>query len=190
MTIAAQGRGTTTRLVLDNGATAPISGAGEVGLRSNAGVAEISQNAGPWAPLVDVAPPVRLIGTSINAAPVELTLDGLPPTVGNRLVIPVGSGMRFFGELSCLCTAGTDTGKLATSSIKGAIKNIIGTTGIVGTTVYEALATDPELTLWVVSALADNANSCLAITGKGVAGIVANTFVWNVIVYQSKVALP
>ena len=130
---------------------------------------------------------VSLFRTSTDATTVELTTDGAAPGAGNRLTVLAGKSYRFRIELDCICTAGTNVGAVASWEIKGAIKNIGGTTSLVGALVVDATSVDAALALAVAALSADDANDSLKLECTGIVGVAANTFHWHAAVYLSEV---
>jgi hypothetical protein len=130
---------------------------------------------------------LSLMRSSSQDTAVELTITGASPGAGERLLVPNNQGFRFRIELSCICTAGTGIGLFASWEIKGAIKNIGGTTSIVGALTYDASATDSYLYTASVIVGADDTNDCLTVTCAGVSSASPNTFHWHAAVYLSRV---
>ena len=129
---------------------------------------------------------LSLMRASTDAGAVELTLEGSAPGAGTRLTIASGKLYKFRIELSCICTAGTNIGQVATWEIKGVIKNIGGTTTLVSTN--SSFDGDAGLAAATAVVTADDANDCLVCTCTGIVGAAANTFHWHGGVYLSEVA--
>jgi hypothetical protein len=134
---------------------------------------------------------------------VELTLDGTAPAAGNRLSVPSGKLMVFDIKLGCYTKAGADVGTAAAWFIHGSIKNVGGTTALVGIPhVFregavsvpinvDAAPTHADAFLATAHAAvtADDANDCLAVTVHGVASAGApDQFDWHADVQLSEVA--
>jgi hypothetical protein len=126
--------------------------------------------------------------SSTDAGAVELTLAGTAPAAGTRLTIASGKLYRFRIELSCICTAGTNIGACATWCFNGALKNIGGTTALVGVPSLTDSFIDAALAAAVATVAADDPNDCLAVSVAGIIGGAANTFHWHAAVYLSEVA--
>jgi hypothetical protein len=129
---------------------------------------------------------VSLMRASTDAGAVELTLNGGAPAAGTRLTIASGKLYRFRIELSCICTAGTNIGAIASWEFKGALKNIGGTTTLVGCSA--CFTGDAAIAAAVATVSADDPNDCLALTCAGIIGAAPNTFHWHAAVYLSEVA--
>jgi len=93
--------------------------------------------------------------TTTNATATELFLDG----VGARMTIPTGQTWAYQLLVSARCTNGNSGGW----KFEGLIKNVSGTTSMVGTPLKTALAKD--VTAWDVALSATN--SSLVIKGTG-----------------------
>jgi hypothetical protein len=136
---------------------------------------------------------VHLGRSSTDAGAVELTLTGAAPGAGTRLTVTSGHGYAFRLNICCYCSAGTDAGECVYWECRGLIKNVGGTTTLVGSplnltgAVWSAAVWTPQffaagdtLTTATVAIAADDANDCLAVTCTGVApGAGNNTYHWS-----------
>lgn len=128
-----------------------------------------------------------LIRSSTDAAAVELTIDGNAPGAGNVFSLASGKAYMIKIQVVCLCTAGTNIGQVATWFIRAGLKNIGGTSSVVGGITYDSTATDVGLAAATCVLTADDPNDRLALTCTGIVGGAANTFHWNATVYATEV---
>ena len=112
---------------------------------------------------------------TIGATPVALSLRG--NIAVNRMVLPAGKVWRFRADVVAKQTAGSagTVGDVYSVTVVGTIKNIGGTTALVGTPVYENEMNDAGLAGVDVTVTADNTNDALAIT---VTGETSKTIRW------------
>lgn len=140
---------------------------------------------------------IELMRASTDAGAVELTITGGAPAAGTRLAVPAGYVFGFAVDLLCICNAstGADLGAVARWVATGTIKNIAGTTALVGTTRnlvgglwLDIAGAGNDVPGWADAALAaatlaitaDNANDCLALTVTGIdPGATVNNYRWT-----------
>lgn len=144
---------------------------------------------------------VAVIRESTDAGAVELTLSSAAPGAGTRLLVRTGTLYRFRIAIGLICSAGTDVGDCAGWEIHGCVKNIGGTTALVGSPLnltgagWSAVVWTPQ---WSdafggagnpsVAIAADDPNDCLTVTCTGVAPAAGNnTYHWNATVYLCEV---
>ncbi len=108
-----------------------------------------------------------------DATPTALSLQGA--TV-NRMVLPTDKSWAFTIRLVAVQSAGVAgaVGDAYRATIEGLIKNVAGTTSLVGTPVFVGEMADADAS-WSVEVSADNTNNALAIT---VTGQVDKTIRW------------
>lgn len=93
-----------------------------------------------------------------NATPVEMFLGDVS---NQRLTVPVGSSMVFYGEIVARDPVAVHTARW---TISGTIQNEVGVTTLLESTVTEVLDQSGD---WAVTVAADNGNDALAITVTG-----------------------
>lgn len=118
-----------------------------------------------------------LLRTTTDATPTELLLA---TWATHRLTIPTGKVFSFIATITGVKSDGTDVAHYVR---KGCIKNIGGTTSLVGP--VETIGTDHEDNSSTdISITADDTNDALAIT---VTGIAAETWRWNAVVQGGEI---
>ncbi len=107
-----------------------------------------------------------------DATTTELFLDSTGGT--RRMTLSANSAWRFEIHLTAYETVGTNVGWVAAYEVKGAIKNVAGTTSIVGS-VSSNITADDSSGAWSITVDADNGNSALRVQ---VTGEAATTIRW------------
>lgn len=142
---------------------------------------------------------LRVMKSSVDNAVTELTLDGTAPGAGVRIAIVSGKSYDFIIQGVTRCTAGTNINTSATWYITGTIKNVGGTTSLVGspmnllstalfsTAAWTPKAADAALATATLTPTADDVNDALILTFVGVTGVSANTFHTVASVYLTEV---
>ena len=113
-----------------------------------------------------------------NGTPTDLFLNGS----SERIAIPADKCWAFSVLVSALQTAGTGAGACAGYEFSGVIKNISGTTSLVGAVGKTVLGEDTAA--WDANVTADNTNDALDIS---VTGETSKTIRWVAAVYLSEV---
>jgi len=149
---------------------------------------EYSENGGIW---VTLDSGIVVWRYSADAAAVELSTDGNPPGVGNRILIPVDTAWDFIIQGLSRCIAGTDVNTSTSWYQTGTISNSGGTTALdfavinlLNTALFSngvytpkgATGGDVGLLAMTLVPTADNANDSLALTFTGHIGAAPNTF--------------
>lgn len=125
-----------------------------------------------WVSLTSLDSRTTLSGQTTTATPTEIYVDGVAT---NRIDVATGTTYGFEIVLTAIQTAGTGTGSVWMHKYKGAIKNIGGTTSIVGTVTEETIAEDSGATNWSAAVTADDTNDALTID---VTGEASKTIEW------------
>jgi hypothetical protein len=124
---------------------------------------------------------VTWLRQTTTGAATELTLTGAAPGAGTRFT--VASGVKYTVQLGII--ASSTTGDTAWWQLTFGIKNVGGTTALVGSVVTVASASDAGAAAWVVAVTADNTNDSILIT---VTGAAATTINWVASGHLTKVA--
>lgn len=103
---------------------------------------------------------------TLNATPTPLTTTHGAAAATNQPALAAGSAMSFIGHV---VARNTSTGDMAAWYISGCLKNVSGTTSLVGTPTVTALGADAGASGWALAVTADNTNDCLQITATGAA---------------------
>ena len=109
-------------------------------------------------------------GWTLNATAKELFLGG----ISSRFLIPFNSTYAF--EMTCLAVNNT-TGAAKMVTRNGLIKNVAGTTSLVGTPTNVTVAQDSTMSGVAFAVTADNTNDALVVT---VTGLASTDIMYNI----------
>ena len=111
-----------------------------------------------------------------NATPAEAFLDS------NSLRFTIASGSVYDCKMTCLAVSGT--GDVKNFSASGIVKNIAGTTSLVGAWSVTSSDSDVSMAATTIAMTADNTNDALVPT---VTGIAATDICWYVKIEYNKI---
>ena len=103
---------------------------------------------------------------TLNATTTALTTTHGAASAANQPALASGSAMSFIGHV---IARNTSTGDMAAWYISGSIKNVGGTTSLVGTPTVTQMGADAGASAWTLAVVADNTNDCLQINATGAA---------------------
>ena len=104
-----------------------------------------------------------LKNSTTDATPIALTSDGQDASTDNQFVLPTGSAMAFTGSVVAASTGGD----AIMFTFTALLKNISGTTSVVGSPTVTAVYSDTGAESWAVAISADTGNNALAVVATG-----------------------